>query len=315
MNNHKCRNFLYKQLIVIPLLFILLLLSMRYSKTNIYQQLPDSLYEWTAESVVYYNNKESLYDYINGGAELYISYGFNSAISRKYIKSGQPEVVIEIFDMNKPENAYGVFSNTRYEEDYTYGQGSQYVEGTLFFWKSKYYVSIMTTEETDESKKLINELGRIISEKIEEEGKKPDILKLLPSNELDRSGILYFHHYIWINSFYFITDENLLLIDDNTDAVLAKYGPPDNRTYLLIVQYNDNETAGKAYSNFIDHYFPEAGLRNISQLEDQTWMAIELIDNTFFGVFNGRSKEYIARLMSDIKLTYKKVNNDKLNNN
>ena len=176
-------------------------------------------------------------------------------LSRKYIKSEQPEVVVEIFDMNKPENAYGVFSNTRYEEDYTYGQGSQYVEGTLSFWKSKYYVSIMATEETEESKKLINELGKIISEKIEEDGEKPDILKLLPPNGLDGSSILYFHHYIWVNSFYFIADENLLLIDDNTDAVLAKYGPPDNRIYLLIIQYNDNETAGKAYSNFINYYF------------------------------------------------------------
>lgn len=311
MNNHKCRNSIYNQLIVIPLLFILLILSMRYSKSDIYQQLPDSLYEWTAESIIYYNNKESLYDYINGGAELYISYGFKSAISRKYIKPEQPEVVVEIFDMNKPENAYGVFSNTRYEEDYTYGQGSQYVEGTLFFWKSKYYVSIMATEETEESKKLINELGKIISEKIEDDGEKPDILKLLPPNGLDGSGILYFHHYIWVNSFYFIADENLLLIDDNSDAVLAKYGPPDNRIYLLIIQYNDNETAGKAYNNFTDYYFPEAGLRNILQLEDQTWMAINLINNTFFGIFNGRSEENISRLMSDIKLTYKKAINDK----
>ncbi|UCH15707.1 MAG: hypothetical protein JSV22_07010 [Bacteroidales bacterium] len=284
---------------------------MRYSKTDIYQQLPDSIYDWNAESIVYYNTKENLYDYINGGAELYISYGFKSAISRKYLKSEQPEVVVEIFDMNKPENAYGVFSNTRYEEDYTYGQGSQYVEGTLFFWKSKYYVSIMTTEETDESKKLVNELGKIISEKIEEEGKKPDILDLLPSNELDRSSILYFHHYIWINSFYFISDENLLLIDDNTDAVLAKYGPADKRSYLLIVKYDDKEAAGKAYNNFIEYYFPEAEFKNISQLEDQTWMAINLINSTFFGIFNGRSEEYVSHLMSEIELTYKKAIIDK----
>ncbi len=283
---------------------------MRYSKTDIYQQLPDSLFDWNAEGTVYYNTKESLYDYINGGAELYISYGFKSAVSRKYLKSEQPEVVVEIFDMAKPENAYGVFSNTRYEEDYTYGQGSQYVEGTLFFWKGKYFVSIMTTEETDESKKLIHELGKIISEKIEEEGRKPDILNLLPLNELDRSSILYFHHYIWINSFYFIADENLLLIDDNTDAVLAKYGPADNRAYLLIVRYCNNESAGKAYDNFKNYYFPEAEFRNISQLEDKTWMAINLINSTFFGIFNGRSEEYVSGLMSEIKLAYEQTNNN-----
>jgi hypothetical protein len=311
MNYHKCRKFLYDQLIVITLFFVLMLLSMRHSKTNIYQKLPDSLSEWTAESTIYFNDKESLYDYIDGGAELYISYGFKSAASRKYIKTGQPEVVVEIFDMNTSENAYGVFSNTRYEEDYTFGQGSQYVEGTLFFWKSKYYVSIMAKEETGEAKKLIYELGKIITEEIKEEGEKPDILKLLPVNGLDRSGILYFHHYIWVNSFYFIADENFLLIDDNTDAVLAKYGPPDNRIYLLIIQYNNSETASKAYNNFREDYFPEGEFKEITQLEDQTWMSINLMDNTFYGLFNGSAKESISRLMSDLELNYKKINIDK----
>jgi hypothetical protein len=311
MNYLKCRKFLYNQLLVVTSFLVLMLLGMRHSKTNIYQKLPDALGEWTAESIVYFNDKESLYDYIDGGAELYISYGFKSAASRRYIMTGQPEVVVEIFDMDTSENAYGVFSNTRYEEDYTFGQGAQYVEGTLLFWKDKYYVSIMTTEETDESKKLIYELGKIITEEIKGAGKEPDILKLLPLNGLESSSILYFHHYIWVNSFYFIADENFLLIDDNTDALLAKYGPPDNRSYLLIIQYNNSETASKAYNNFIKDYFPEGEFKEISQLEDQTWMGVNLIDNTFYGLFNGSSEEYINGLMSDIELNYNKVSIDK----
>jgi hypothetical protein len=311
MNYLKCRKFLYPQLIVVTLFLVLMFFGMRHSKFNIYQKLPDSLGEWTAENIVYFNDKESLYDYIDGGAELYISYGFKSAASRRYIKAGQPEVIVEIFDMNTSENAYGVFSNTRYEEDYTFGQGSQYVEGALFFWKGKYYVSIMATEETDESKKLIHELGKIITEEIKETGKRPDILKLLPLNGLDSSSILYFHHYIWVNSFYFIADENFLLIDENADALLAKYGPPDNRSYLLIIQYNNSETAGIAYNNFIRDYFPEGEFKDITQLEDQTWMGVNLIDNTFYGLFNGRSKEYVNGLMSDIELNYKKVSINK----
>ena len=169
----------------------------------------------------------------------------------------------------------------------------------------------MAKEETGEAKKLIYELGKIITEEIKEEGEKPDILKLLPVNGLDRSGILYFHHYIWVNSFYFIADENFLLIDDNTDAVLAKYGPPDNRIYLLIIQYNNSETASKAYNNFREDYFPEGEFKEISQLEDQTWMTINLMDNTFYGLFNGSTKESISRLMSDLELNYKKINIDK----
>ena len=283
---------------------------MKPAKTNIFDELPDSLSGWNSESVILLNDKAKLYDYIDGGAELYISYGFKSAVSRKYIKQGQPEVIVEIFDMNTSENAFGVFSNSRYEEGYSYGQGSQYVEGALFFWKGKYYVSVMAAEETDESKELIYELGRIISEKITETGKKPDIIKLLPPDGLDKSGILYFHHYIWVNSYYFVADEDFLLIGEKTDAVLAKYGSPESRSYVLIIQYDDKETAQKAYGNFIKEYFPEGEFKDISQLEDQKWMSAKLTGNTFYAVFNGMTEEYVSGLISDIELACKNINID-----
>jgi hypothetical protein len=295
---------------MVALLLVLIVLNMKYGETNVLEELPDSLRGWTAESLILLDDKVSLYDYIDGGAELYISYGYRNAVSRKYLKQGQPEVVVEIFDMNTPANAFGVFSNTRYEEDYSYGQGSQYVEGALFFWKGKYYVSVMTTEETKESMSLVHELGRIISEKITETGSEPAILDLLPSEGLDKSGILYFHHYIWLNSFYFIADEDFLLIGDNTCAVLAKYGPPHNRSYVLIIRYNDNETAVKAYNNFLNEYFPEGKHREISQLEDHRWMSVKLEGNVLFGVFNGISEEHVKGLMTEVELNIRKINID-----
>lgn len=187
---HKRLYLFYNQILRRSLLIVLLILSMKNSTANIYPQLPDSIDGWTAGEQNLLNDRKSLYDYIDGGAELYISYGFTSALSRKYIKSDQPDVVVEIFNMLNSKNAYGVFSHARYEEDYTFGQGSQYIGGVLFFWKNNFFVSIMTTEETDESKKLINDLGWIISEMIKGEGDKPEIIDLLPLNGLEKAGVL-----------------------------------------------------------------------------------------------------------------------------
>ncbi len=284
------------------IIIVILLFSMIHSKANIFPQLPDTIDEWTAAELEYFNNNESLYDYINGGAELYISYGYRYAISRRYLSAGQPDVTVEIFEMGTSENAYGVFSHTRYEEDCTFGQGSQYVEGVLFFWKNNYYVAIMSAEETDKSKKLIYDLGTIISGSIEGEGSVPGLIELLPPKGLDKAGILYFHHYIWLNSYYYIADENILLINDDTDAVLAKYGSPENRSYLLIVQYKDIATAAEAYNNFLEDYFPEGKHTNIFQLEDQKWMAAELSGDTFIAVFNGNSEETVSSLLSEVQL-------------
>jgi hypothetical protein len=282
---------------------------MTQSKTNIFPQLPDSIDEWTAGEIHSFNDNESLYDYINGGAELFISYGYQSAVSRRYLSEGQPEVTVEIFDMGNSENAYGVFSHARDEEDYKYGQGSQYIKGVLFFWKNNYYVSIMSSEETDETKKLFSDLGAIISDSIEGEGTIPGITELLPAEGLDKAGILYFHHYIWLNSYYFIAEENIFLIDDNTDAVLAKYGLPEHRNYLLIVQYNDEATALKAYKNFQDSYLMKDSRTDIVLLEDETWIGSDLYSNTFIAVFNGDSEATVTRLLSGVKVNLQNAAN------
>lgn len=282
---------------------------MTQSKTNIFHQLPDSIDGWTAGEILSFNDNESLYDYINGGAELFISYGYKSAVSRRYLSDGEPEVTVEIFDMGSSENAYGVFSHARDKEDYTYGQGSQYIEGVLFFWKNNYYVSIMSSEETHKTKKLFNDLGSIISDSIEGEGTIPEITELLPAEGLNKAGILYFHHYIWLNSYYFIAEDNILLIDDNTDAVLAKYGSPENRSYLLIVRYNDEVTASKAYKSFQDGYLMKDSKLSVLQLEDETWIVSDLYNNTFIAVFNGDSEETVTRLLSEVKLKIQKAVN------
>lgn len=53
--------------------------------------------------------QETLYEYVDGGAELYISYGFREGLKRKYSKPDQPDILIEIFDMGSSINTHGIF--------------------------------------------------------------------------------------------------------------------------------------------------------------------------------------------------------------
>ena len=101
---------------------------------------------------------------------------------------------------------------------------------------------------------------------------------------------MYFHHYIWLNSYYFIASENILEVDDNTPAVLAKYGTPEERLYLLVIQYPDSAKAQQAYAAFGRHFFPEGLTDNCIQLEDNTWLAAGLFDQTLVGIFNAKDQ-------------------------
>ena len=55
----------------------------------------------------------SLFGYMNGGAELYLEYGFSGAwINEIHLTGGQ--YITEIYRMNGPEEAFGIFSVSRY---------------------------------------------------------------------------------------------------------------------------------------------------------------------------------------------------------
>ena len=265
--------------------------------TDLVKLLPETIDEWNVSEQKLIDSHDALYDYIDGGAELYISYNFRSVISNTYSSEGQPDVMVEVFDMDVSKNAYGVFSHTRYKEEEEYGQGSQYVIGALFFWKDKYYVSLMTPEETTGSKALIFRLGEWIDNAIKETGQKPGILKRLPADGLDSNSIIYFHHYIWLNSFYYISSDNILNIDDSTNAVLAKYGTRDKRYYLLVVEYPSEKEASSAFDKFTEYYFPEAETSGIKQLEDKTWFGCRLEKNIFAAVFNAHEKPAVQNLL------------------
>ena len=75
-------------------------------------QLPDSLDGWPKITDDRIFNQENLYDYIDGGAELYLSFGFSKVFNRIYSNASGQEILVDIFYMNSSQDAFGVFSFT-----------------------------------------------------------------------------------------------------------------------------------------------------------------------------------------------------------
>lgn len=262
--------------------------------------LPKQSNEWSIESDQYFNN-ENLYDYIDGAAELYLSYGFDTVISRRYACRGEMDIVVEIFEMKGVRDAFGVFSNMREKNQYEFGQGSQQIEGSLIFWKGHYFISLSTNKNTEKSLAAIKKIAAFIDGAIPKEDQLPEILGLLPEQDLVPEGYCCFHHYIWLNSYYYIANYNILDVNDNTDGVIAKYGPPDKRSYLLLIQYPDEKAAQAAYNKFISEFSPELKTTDALKLKDDTWHTAVLKDNLFASVFNAQSKEEAIQLLNSVK--------------
>ncbi|MDR1644709.1 MAG: hypothetical protein LBS05_02625 [Tannerellaceae bacterium] len=244
---------------------------------------------------------EALYDYINGGAELYLSYGLKGMTGCKYNGDGLPQVTVEIYEMTSSKNAFGVYTQSRDREEYDYGQGSQRYDDFILFWKDRYFVIITAQKATPESRDALLHLAALAEEAIPGEGEIPALVAELPKEGLVPGGYLYFHHYIWLNAYLFIADYNIAGISDQTDALLAKYGEADARCYLLLVQYPNPEEALKAGEEMRKGLAPELSADTASiRLEDGSWFTLGVQGNKLAAIFNGQTREQVENLYQSI---------------
>jgi hypothetical protein len=237
--------------------------------------VPDSYEDWIIDGEDGLYDTETIFEYMNGAGEVYRSFHYKELFVRRFKKPGEEGITIELFDMGLPADAYGIFVRNREGEDAGIGQGSEYRSGYMVFWKGRYFATVYTFIETEDSKEAVYALSRSIAEHITETGEIPAIVGLLDDQDLLKNTVRYFHLYTDLNQHYFVADENILNLSLDTDAVIATYLKDEKDVYLLIVKYPSAESAGVSFNNFISIYMPEAESTGYAQLEDGTWTAAD----------------------------------------
>ncbi len=202
--------------------------------------LPDQVEGWKAEGPGEVCDRDGLFDLINGGAEVYRELNVQAVLDRSYAKAKAADLIVDLFDMGSPTDAYAAYRNDIREEAGVAGVGveSEYQGGTLFFWKGRYFVSLVALQETENTKAALVALGRHIDRAIPEAGKPPELVRELPQQGLDQSQLYFFHTHRSLARRYPLAEDNLLGLSAQTEVVLARYpGDDSGPTLLLLVRY------------------------------------------------------------------------------
>jgi hypothetical protein len=222
--------------------------------------LPREVLGWTKSREDEVFTRDNIFDYMDGAGEIYLAYDFQFVFVREYARADAPPIVVEIYQMPSPQDAFGVFTQDTDGDEVSLGQGAIYAAGLLRFWKNKIFARILAEQETPEVRPMIMELGAAIVEAEKGEGKKPDILSFLPPDGLDVKTLRYFHTLISLNSHYYLASANILGLSPETDAVLARYEIAGEKARVLLVAYPAAAGAESAYKQFVSVYLKEKPL-------------------------------------------------------
>lgn len=154
-----------------------------FKLTDLVPQVDRSGWE-TAEEITEYS-PDSLYEYLNGGAPQYLSYGFRQLINARWAYQGDDlrSVTLDLFEMQSSLGAFGIYSSGRPRSASVREWGAEgYRTGTIAAaWKGTIYVH-GSADEDDPA--LIEFLEYVITRAVGSvpgEAELPWIVKALPS--------------------------------------------------------------------------------------------------------------------------------------
>ncbi|MGB2676447.1 MAG: DUF6599 family protein [Candidatus Acidiferrum sp.] len=133
----------------------------------------------TAQGAPSFYGPDNLYQYMDGGADVYLLYDFQVLLHEDF-KSGQAELTVDIFDMGNSEDAFGMYAAER-APGYNFldiGIEAYRNEGILNFLQDRYYVKLAGFGPGSDD--LLEQLARVLSERIAGTRAFPPLLEKIP---------------------------------------------------------------------------------------------------------------------------------------
>lgn len=268
---------------------------------------------WRQEKTMIIVKPEDMKDYMGSKAELYFAYSFRRLAVGKYKNEMSLPMLVEVYEFDSSENAYGIYSFDMVGNRLNIGQDALYGHGLLRFWKDKLLVRVIAEEEYKDLEDDVFAFGRQVDSKILTTGSKPRLLSLVPEENLVPRSLHFFHKNICLNNIHYIPESVELGLSEYTNAVTAYYAfggkqPP----LLLLIEYPGESEAKTASKRFGDLYLraePMSAtdvasrsamerLMNIVRMGPEEYSSMALTQNFLILVFEAHNSEICKILMA-----------------
>lgn len=288
-------------------------------------ELPRSAGPWTLKEPARTITAENIFEYMDGAGELYIGYRFDRLEVTEYEAPGEKSIVVEVYFMKTPDDAFGLLSLDWGGETVDLKSGSSedvrkqtvwpdalYGEGLLRLSSDKIYARILAERETSRSKQAVLTLGRAIV-KDAPDSSYPALLHQLPEalwpEWKQRRGVTsYFRSHLVLNSLYYLSQENIFDLGYETEAAMTQYERESplgiKRFRVLLIQYPDPGAARQALAHFRSIYLSDqpsssTETRNFFSVEDG-WLGYRLNGLLATFIFECPDKETAEAVMDQL---------------
>lgn len=198
-----------------------------------------------------------LFDHIDGGAELYLEFGFETLVLQRYAK-GEDELVLEIYEMSGPESALGLYLMKCGKEtplaEVPARNSSEAAQFTIL--KGRYFLHINNPSGREDLVPPMTALAGRALEALPDE-RPAELMSMLPADGLAPGSGLLFRGPVGLQSVATLGEGDIL---DQRGSVFGAWGtydgPGTGRHALIVVAYPDMARAAAAFAGLVARLDP-----------------------------------------------------------
>jgi len=216
--------------------------------------------EWTLIHGPQPYTKKTLFEHINGQAELYLKYGFQKSVFAIYQnrKNQKDQIELDIYDVGNVLQAFGIFSRFRNEDrPGGFGLESYLDDHSALFYQGRYFVMFYAAEANPD---FLKQFSKLVSLKISDPSPPPKEIGYFPKNGLKPGSIQYFpegllgHQFLkrgFQGTYIEKTEDKAEAKDKEFKLFLAIFKDSQEATSALKVYKDDLSKKGKVSSGSV----------------------------------------------------------------
>ena len=227
--------------------------------TSLESLLPSKLPEgWSLIEGPHPYTRKTLFEHVNGQAELYLKYGYQGSVFAAYQHTEKPErqIEIDIYDMGSVLQAFGIFSRSRTEDPPGgIGLDSCADDRSLLFYKGRYYVMLSANEPDPFTMKT---LALSISAGISDPSPPPKEIRFFPTRNLKPGSVQYFSEGLLGHRFLERGFQGTYLEKDTGEVkakaeTKAEPGKEQKEFYLFLAIFENREETKSALTSYREY--------------------------------------------------------------
>jgi hypothetical protein len=237
---------------------------------------------WVIEEKVKLYDKDTLFDHIDGEAELYFPYGFDALASASYVNKQNSDlsIVADVYRMASVLDAFGIYSNYRKANNLwvTIGAEGFVSPSQLMFYQDRYFVRLQISGATSLPTDTFLACARAISGNLPAGVGPPKELEVMKIPALVPKSERYLAQSLLGYVFF-------------RRGIIADATVQDEKMQIFVIHEDTPTAARKAFGQY--HSYLKAEAQGIQMTGNPARMRIIAVDPLYGGVLVEQSGRYI----------------------